>query len=330
MHVKRKQCKRWLSLLVLPLLATVLLTSCVTASLLLNPGGDGEPENPTLDSPIPPGNELPLPSPLPGPDAVPDTGSVSGILKVHFLDVGQGDAIFIELPTKETMLIDAASSNDASGIISYIRDRGYSKLDYVIATHPHADHIGGMAEVVRSLDIGKFYMPKKAHTTKTFENMLLEVKAKGLGIHTAKAGVVIVDQGSLKITMVAPVGETYPELNDYSAVIRLDYGASSFLFMGDAEMESEDEITADIDTDVLKVGHHGSDSSTSDFLLKRATPDHAVISAGEGNTYGHPTPTTLDVLKSRGISIYRTDLLGTIVFTSDGTILESDKEPRSE
>jgi beta-lactamase superfamily II metal-dependent hydrolase len=244
--------------------------------------------------------------------------------------VGQGDAIFIELPTKETMLIDAASSNDAPDIIRYIREAGYSKIDYVIATHPHADHIGGMAEVVRSLDIGTFYMPKKAHTTKTFENMLLAVKAKNLGIHTAKAGVLLIDQGNLKVTMVAPVGETYTELNDYSAVIRLDYGSSSFLFMGDAEMKSEEEITADIDTDVLKVGHHGSDSSTSESLLARVTPDHAVISAGEGNTYGHPTPTTLDALTSRSIPIYRTDLSGTIVFTSDGAVLESDKEARPQ
>lgn len=323
---KRNLCKRWLSLLVLPLLATVLLTSCVAASTLLNPFGSGktDPSGPEV-----PGAEdegLSPVTPLPGPESI----ALTGLLKVHFLDVGQGDAIFIELPTKETMLIDAANSNNAPGIIDYIRKAGYSKIDYVVATHPHADHIGGMAEVVKNLDIGSFYMPKKAHTTKTFENMLLAVKAKGIGIHTAKAGVVLLDKDNLKITMVAPVGETYPELNDYSTVIRLDYGSTSFLFMGDAETKSEDQINADIDVDVLKVGHHGSDSSTSQSLLDRVTPDHAIISAGEGNTYGHPTPTTLDALNAREIRIYRTDLSGTIVFTSDGTTLQSDKEPESE
>lgn len=331
MHYRnRNRCKRWLSLVILPLLATVLLTSCVTASMLLNPGGSQETDRPNPDVPSPEGDDPSAVSPLPGPGSTPATGPVSGLLKVHFLDVGQGDAIFIELPTKETMLIDAADSSDAPGIIDYIRKAGYSRLDYVVATHPHADHIGGMAEVVRSLDIGSFYMPKKAHTTKTFENMLLALKAKNIGIHSARAGVILVEQDGLSISMVAPAGETYPELNDYSAVIRLDYGATSFLFMGDAETKSEDQIIADIDVDVLKVGHHGSDSSTSESLLDRSTPDHAVISTGEGNTYGHPNQATLDALKARGISIYRTDLSGTLVFTSDGTRLQSDKEPQAE
>ncbi len=246
-------------------------------------------------------------------------------LKVHFLDVGQGDSIFIELPNKEAMLIDAGNNVDGNSIVSYIKNNGYNSLNYLIATHPHADHIGGMATVVQSLDINNIYMPRATTTTKTYETLLTTIQSKGLKIKTAKAGVSIINVDNLNIEILAPNSESYQDLNDYSAVIKLTYKDNSFLLTGDAETASENEITANVKADVLKVGHHGSNSSTSNSFLSKVSPNHAVISVGKGNSYGHPTQGTLTKLNNAGINIYRTDEVGTIVFTSDGSKITVDK-----
>jgi len=255
--------------------------------------------------------------------------SVTGNLKVHFLDVGQGDSIFIELPNKQAMLIDAGNLENGSQIVKYIKDAGYTTLDYVVATHPHSDHIGGMATVINDLNINKFYMIKKEHTTEIFEDMLIAIQNKGLGINTAKAGVNILNESNLKIDILAPVGSSYEDLNDYSAIINLTYGNKSFLFIGDAESVSEGQITAKIKADVLKVGHHGSDSSTSSSFLSTVSPKYAVISVGTENSYGHPTYETLTELNDADIEIFRTDESGTITFTTDGSNISVDKEASS-
>lgn len=256
-----------------------------------------------------------------------DLIEISGNLKVHFLDVGQGDSIFVEMPNKQTLLIDAGNSNNSYTIINYIKNLGYISLDYVVATHPHADHIGSMGDVVDSFDIGKFYMPKVSHTTKTFEDMLLSIQNKGLKINAAKSGINMLDNNNLKIDILAPVRENYDNLNNYSAVIKLQYKDVSFLFTGDAENESEYEITSlDIDSDVLKIGHHGSDSSTSSNFISKVDPKYAVISVGAENSYGHPTFEVLKRLDDKGIKIYRTDESGTIIFTTDGNDISVDKK----
>jgi len=229
----------------------------------------------------------------------------SGSLKVHFLDVGQGDSIFIELPNEETMLIDAGNSADGNKIISYIKNKGYSTINYMVATHPHADHIGGMTTVVQGLDIKSIYMPKATHTTKTYEDLLTTIQNKGLKIKTAKAGVNIINSSDLKLDIVAPNSDSYENLNDYSAVLKLSYKEKSFLFTGDAESTSLNEIKSNIKADVLKVGHHGSSTSTSYTFLSKVSPKYAVISVGKGNSYGHPTSDTLNKLKSAGIQVYR-------------------------
>lgn len=239
-------------------------------------------------------------------------------LRVHFIDVGQADAIFIELPNKQTMLIDAGEAENGVEVVSYIKDAGYSTLDYVVATHPHADHIGGMTTVIEQLKINKFFMPKKEQTTKIFEKMIDALTNKSINVYTARSGVVILEEGALRIEIVAPNSDTYTDLNNYSAVIKLSYGENTFLFTGDAEADSEKQISQDIKADVLKVGHHGSDSSTSIDFLARVNPKYAVISVGEGNKYDHPSPSTLSKLEKAGIKIYRTDLSGTIIFRSDG------------
>lgn len=238
-------------------------------------------------------------------------------LKAHFIDVGQADSILIQLPNKETMLIDAGGD-----VRNYIRNLGIQKIDYLIATHPHSDHIAYMEEIVRGFEIGAVYMPRVSHTSKTFENMLLAIQEKGITIKTAKAGVSILAQDELSVNIVAPVGSGYESMNDYSAVVKVTYKETSMLFMGDAETLSENQITEDVDADVIKVGHHGSTTSSGDAFLNKVSPEIAVISCGIGNSYGHPHKETLQKLESRNIQIYRTDISGTIVITSDGINLQ--------
>lgn len=239
-------------------------------------------------------------------------------LKVHFLDVGQGDSIFIELPTNETILIDASIKDASDKIINYLKEEKVSKIDYVFATHPHSDHIGGMSAVIKAFDIGQIYMPKAVTTTKTYENLLLTIKDKNLKIKTAKAGNTIIDTDDLKLVVLAPNQDSYESLNNYSIVLKLTYKEKSFLFTGDAETLSEKEITGDVEADVLKVGHHGSRTSTSQAFLNKVNPSYAVISVGLNNDYKHPHQEVLDRLEKKNIKIYRTDQNGDIIFTTDG------------
>ena len=250
-------------------------------------------------------------------------------VRVHFLDVGQGDSIFIELTDGKSMLIDASTAEYGEGIADYIKDNGYSKIDYLVATHPHADHIGGMQDVVEQLEIGEIYMPKASSTTKTYKNLLKAIKAKGNKINTAKAGNTIYSDSSLGIDILAPNSDSYEEINDYSVVIKLVYGSKSFLFTGDAEKLSENEITADVSADVLKVGHHGSSTSSSDKFIKRVNPEYAVISCGEGNSYGHPHKETIKTLNKYDVEIFRTDTMGTIIAQTDGESLEITDKNKS-
>ncbi|MGN0502776.1 MAG: ComEC/Rec2 family competence protein [Ruminococcus sp.] len=240
------------------------------------------------------------------------------MLNVHFLDIGQGDSIFIELPDEKTMLIDAGENYHGEGIKDYIGDCGYSRVDYLVATHPHADHIGSMPYIVRNMDIGSVYMPKAAANTKTYENLLESISDKGLKITSAKAGLTIAEESDYTINVVAPVTIDEDNLNNSSAVIKLTYKDNTFLFTGDAEEKELETINADISADVLKVGHHGSVTSTTEEFLNAVNPTYAVISAGEDNSYGHPHKETLDLLEEFNCKIYRTDIDKTVLFSSDG------------
>lgn len=242
-----------------------------------------------------------------------------GELRVSFIDVGQGDSEFIELPNGETLLIDAGTNETGADVVNYIESLGYSSIDYVVGTHPHEDHIGGLDDVIRTFDVESVYMPKVTADTKTFEDVLDAVDEKGLTINTAKAGVTLVDGDGLSVKMLAPVLDEYDNTNDYSAVIRIVYDDTSFIFMGDAEQYAEDLITGDVDSDVLKVGHHGSSTSTGEAFLERVSPSYAVISCGFDNSYGHPHIETMEKLGSLGIPVFRTDEMGTVVAESDGT-----------
>lgn len=240
------------------------------------------------------------------------------VLVSHFLDVGQADSSFIELPNKETILIDAGEKKDSDKIIKYIKDLGYKKIDYVVATHPHADHIGGMKDIIDSFDIGDIYMPKVVATSKTYENLLLKIQEKGLKIHTGKSGVEIINNDNLLVQILAPNKDKYSSYNNYSIVLKITYKENVFLYMGDAEELSEGEITGNIKSDVLKVGHHGSDTSSSREFISRVRPSYAIISVGENNNYNHPSSTTIKNLEKYTNNIYRTDLNGNILVTSDG------------
>ena len=248
------------------------------------------------------------------------------LLKVHYLDVGQGDSIFIELPNNETMLIDAAESYQSENIINYLKNLNYQKIDYVIGTHPHTDHIGGLRDIINTFEIGKIYMPKVVSTTKTYESLLMAIKEKNLKINTAKAGTSIIDTDTLKINILAPNSETYTELNNYSAVTKITYGTTKFLFMGDAEKLSENEIKENVTADVIKIGHHGSNTSSSIDFIKKVNAKYGIISVGLNNKYNLPKEETITNWENSGTKIYLTSINGTITAISDGTNIKIESE----
>ena len=257
-------------------------------------------------------------------DAIYTTVGLNDELRVSFIDVGQGDSEFIELPNGETMLIDAGTNETGKNVVDYIKSLGYTSINYVVGTHPHEDHIGGLDDVIKTFDIGSIYMPKITADTKTFEDVLDAAESKNLMINTAKSGVSIMDTEDLSVKFLAPTLDSYENTNDYSAVVKVVYGETSYLFTGDAEEFSESLITDDVNADVLKVGHHGSSTSTSTEFLKKVSPAFAVISCGKGNSYGHPHSETLQKLADIGTAVYRTDELGTIVSVSDGKTINFD------
>ncbi|GKU25388.1 ComEC/Rec2 family competence protein [Clostridium folliculivorans] len=246
----------------------------------------------------------------------------SGKLVVHYIDVGQGDSILIQTKDKN-FLIDAGPKENEDKLLSYLKKINIKRLDYVVATHPHEDHIGGMTNIIKTYDIGKFYAPKVTNTTKTFQNMLLALKDKNKNINVIKPGMGDdIDLGeNTKVEVFSPNSSKYDDLNNYSPIIKVTYGKNSFLFTGDAEKLEESEVLQkkyDIKADVLKVGHHGSSSSTGKDFLSKVSPSIAVISCGKGNDYGHPHKETLKTLEDAKVKVYRTDISGTIVITSDG------------
>ncbi len=255
---------------------------------------------------------------------------VEGELKVHFLDVGQADCILV-MSESEVMLVDTGDlDNDYTDkIINYLKDLGIDTIDYLVLTHPDSDHIGGAPEIITEFTVEKCYMPDFVKSTKIFESTLDALEAKSVTVALPEPGTVFtVGEASCKI--LAPL-DTYDDCNDASVVIRLDFGNRSVLLTGDAEKESEADIVStysatDLKVDVLKSGHHGSRTSSSSGLLDKADPEYAVISCGEGNSYGHPHTETVDRYDEYGIITYRTDLLGTIVLTTDGDTLSFEFE----
>lgn len=241
-------------------------------------------------------------------------------LTTHFLDIGQGDCIFIELPNEETLLIDSGDKGNADFILQYIQDLGYNKINYVIATHPHADHIGSFTPILQGIEIDKFFLPNKIHSTKLFSTMYDTLIEQNIDYVFVSTGYYLLNENDLTIKVLSPNNIKYSNLNDYSIVIKLDYGESEFLFAGDAEFPIEKELmknNIDIDSDVFKVSHHGADSANSKDFVQMVSPEISIISCGTPNKYGHPHVQTLDILIEEETEIYRTDELGTIIIEAD-------------
>ncbi|BBI34626.1 MBL fold metallo-hydrolase [Cohnella abietis] len=241
-----------------------------------------------------------------------------GKLSVYFLNVGQGDATYIKTAAGDDILIDAGKKEAGEIVVNYLKQLGVDDIEVMISTHPDADHVGGLDTVLKNFKVKAVYAPKVSHTTDTFKNFLVAVKKQGLTIKEAKAGVALPLKG-VTAKFVGPVKTYGDDLNDWSAVLHLTHGSNTFLFTGDAEKKSEADMLADNQTlkaDVLKVGHHGSVSSTNAAFLKAVAPKYAIISVGK-NSYGHPAATILNRLETAKATIYRTDLNGTITAVSD-------------
>ena len=249
-------------------------------------------------------------------------------LTIHYMDVGQGDATLITCGDA-AMLIDAGENDKGTKVQAYLKSQGVQSLDYAIGTHPDSDHIGGLDVIITKFDIGKVIMPSYAKDTVTYRDVISAMDYKGLKNTEPKVGTTY-ELGDAEFTIIAPNGAYGDDANNWSVGIVLQHGDNRFLFTGDAEEEAEQDIVGngiDISCDVYQVGHHGSSSSSTDELLDAAKPAYAVISCGEGNSYGHPRAQTLNNFRARGIKVFRTDEQGTITVTSDGSALKWNASP---
>jgi competence protein ComEC len=246
-------------------------------------------------------------------------GTTAGTLKVSVLDVGQGDSILIQSPAGKTMLIDAGPSDAGSRVVADLKARGITSLDAAVASHGDADHIGGYQAVLSQFSIAHFYDPGYPDTTATYEKLLTTIDQKNIKYTTPTAGQTIDLDPAVRIDVLSPDGKNTGGTNDNMLVLRLSYGSTSFLLASDMPDTLEQKIASTLkQTTVLKVGHHGSKTSSSAAFLNVIKPEVAIISVGAGNTYGHPAAETLNRLQAVGARVYRTDQAGTVTVSTDG------------
>ena len=243
----------------------------------------------------------------------------TGELTVHYIDVGQADCTLLECGG-QTMLIDGGNVDDSSLVVSYLKNQGIEHLDYMVCTHAHEDHVGGLSGPLNTCTVGTVFAPVTEYESVAFENFIQYTHEQGVDVTVPEADSSFL-LGEARVIVLGP-RKTYEEPNDTSIVLRVDHGENSFLFTGDMETAAEEDLLAagcDLDVDVLKVGHHGSSTSSSYLFLREVMPEYGVISCGAENTYGHPHEEVSSRLYDAGVTVYRTDEQGTVVATSDGT-----------
>lgn len=248
-------------------------------------------------------------------------------MEVHFIDVGQGDATLITCGG-HSMLIDAGDSAKGTAVQNYLRKQNVKKLDYLILTHPDADHIGGAPVIITKFEIDKVFVSNFEKDNKTYQKLIQALDNKRIKAVTPKAGAKY-SLGTAEITVLAP-NATYDNPNDASVGVIIKNGDHRFLFVGDAGEDAEQDILANgiaLSADVYHAGHHGSRTATSEEFFEAVNPAYAVISCGEGNSYGHPHARTLNLFRTNGVKVYRTDEQGSIVAESDGTQLSWNCSP---
>ena len=248
------------------------------------------------------------------PAELPDNST----FEIHFIDVGQGDCSLV-LCDGKAMLIDGGESSESSKVYAYLKAHGIDHLDYMVATHAHSDHIGGLSGALNYASVGTAFCPVTEYDSKTFSSLVKYLGNQNVSITVPSADDTFA-LGSAQVQILGPQ-RNYDDPNDTSIVLKITYGETSFLFTGDAERTAEADILDagyDLSATVLKVGHHGSDTSTSYPFLREIMPEYAVIQVGKDNSYGHPTEDTLSRLRDADVKVYRNDLQGTIICTSDG------------
>jgi competence protein ComEC len=253
-----------------------------------------------------------------------------GELTVYYIDVGQGDATLL-VCGGEVMLIDGGNPSDSDLIYAFLKDKGITHIDYMIATHPHADHAGGLSGALHAASAGTVFSPVTEYDTRAFGNFVRILGERGIGITVPSPG----DRfglGEAEVMILGPAAVDPGDMNNSSICLKVTHGAVSFLFTGDAERRAEQALLDagyDLSATVLKVGHHGSDTSTIYPFLRAVMPEYAVISCGRGNSYGHPHDNVLSRLRDADVALFRTDMQGDIIFVSDGAAVTVRTERNS-
>ena len=253
------------------------------------------------------------------------TTQTSANVTIKFIDVGQGEAILIALPEK-TVLIDAGPTGSAPKIAQVLQELGRNKIDYLVATHPDEDHIGGMADVISNTQIGTIYAPNKTNNTATYRKFLTAIQNNNLQITLAEAGTIIDQTDSYKLEILWPKKDAnFPDTNDYSIIIKLTVGNKTFLFTGDAPTNAILNSNPG-HIDVLKLSHHGSRTGTTEQLVRKLSPTYAILSYAVDNPYGHPMQSVLNALRKHSVEVWGTGANGTITITCDGTNIDISGE----
>ena len=280
---------------------------------------------PTVVSPAGSPQQDSAASSQPDTNAPSTTTQTSANVTIKFIDVGQGEAILIALPEK-TMLIDAGPTGSAPKIAQVLQELGRNKIDYLVATHPDEDHIGGMADVISNTQIGTIYAPNKTNNTATYRKFLAAIQNNNLQIILAEAGTIIDQTDSYKLEILWPKKDAnFPETNDYSIIIKLTVGNKTFLFTGDAPTNAILNSNPG-HIDVLKLSHHGSRTGTTEVLIHKLSPTYAVLSYAVDNSYGHPMQSVLNALHKHSVEVWGTGANGTITITCDGTTIDISSE----